>query len=106
LAVSSVLALALLFARNRWALIVPSVYGAVEFLKIMVVWLIAQVSNAPAPPARLPLFPAFDLRPGPSPDLAILVLGAVLGIAASWGDFRAALRFVMKGDRERHEASE
>jgi hypothetical protein len=87
----------LLLARHRWALIVPSLYGAIAFVWVVVAWVISagpfmrnlRTGSSPVPAERLV----------PSPDLLLLALGAALGIIASWRDFFAAIRLVATRDR-------
>jgi hypothetical protein len=73
LAATAGIALALLFARHRWALIIPSLYGAVAFLRLMLGWVI---SLSPVPqPAQFPGFlPNLGLGVAyPAPELVLLV---------------------------------
>jgi uncharacterized membrane protein len=91
LAAVSVLALALLLTGRGWTVFVPSAYAAVEFVRVITVWLMG-FSTAPAAPSP---FPNFNMHPGnPSPNLVFLVLGSIFGLVGSWRDFREAVRLV------------
>ena len=99
LALTSCLALALVLCKRRWSVMIPSVYALRAVVQILFGWTVTALSDPP-PAGNIPQL--FTVKSAtPSFDLLFVMLGATLGIVATWSDCRAALASFREGRQAR-----